>query len=303
MLKSRLFKNKAEFLTHSLSLLVSVLIHGGVIYLLVTHFSSVRIIEFKSPVTHVVIVPPPPLKLPEKARNPANLPEVIEGFPEFLPSRTLPLKTAGPPPRGSSLEEPAAPSAVEMFEPKFTTGFRLDQSSPEKPGTVSGDRLRLPIQERMIGSANDLARPTAPPPKDVDWRKYLSVGSGGLRGYLSGSASGRNRIRGSLRGGSLVSADIKKYNLSPWASKVVEIIQKNWEIPATRPANPSSAVEIMVVLQKNGQISSLEVVGSSDDQSFNQAARFALELSSPFPPLPEDFPAASLEISFVFSIQ
>jgi TonB family protein len=301
-MKTPLFKDRPELLNHGLSLLVSLLIHTAALYFLVTHFASVRIIEFKNPVTPVIIVPPPPLHLPETARNPANLPEVIEGFPEFLPSRTLPLKTAGPPPLASSFEEPVAPSRVEIYEPKFTTGFRLDQIPPEKSGITSGDRLRLPIQERMKGSVDDLTRPTTPP-KDVDWRKYLSVGAGGSRGYLSGPPSRRSRVRSSLRGGSSVSADIKKYNLSPWASKVVTLIQKNWDIPPTRPANPDSAVEIVVVLQKSGQVSGLEVVVSSDDQSFNQAARFAVELSSPFPPLPEDFPAASLEISFVFTVQ
>ena len=300
-MKTPLFKDRPELLTHGLSLLVSLLIHTAALYFLVTHFVSVRIIEFKNPVTPVIIVPPPPLQLPETARNPANLPEVIEGFPDFLPSRTLPPRT-GLPPLASSFEEPIAPSRVEIYEPKFTTGFRLDQTPPEKSGTTSGDRLRLPIRERMKGSVDDLTRPTTPP-KDVDWRKYLSVGAGGSRGYLSGPSSRRSRVRSSLRSGSSVSADIKKYNLSPWASKVVTLIQKNWDIPPTRPANPDSAVEIVVVLQKSGQVSGLEVVVSSDDQSFNQAARFAVELSSPFPPLPEDFPAASLEISFVFTVQ
>lgn len=294
---------KPELFTRGLSLLVSLLVHAAMLYLLVTHFVSVRIIEFETPVTPVVIVPPPPLELPETARNPANLPEVIEGFPEFLPSRTLPLKSAVPPPSVTSYEEPAAPAAVDAFEPRFTSGFHLDQPPPEKPGAISGDRLRLPIQERMIGSAGELVRPAAPPPKDVDWRKYLSVGSGGLRGYLSGASSGRIRARGSVRSGSTVSSDIKRYNLSPWAGKVVELIQKNWDVPPTRPANPNAAVEIAVVIMKNGRISALEVIASTDDPTFNQAARFAVELSSPFPSLPEDFPAASLEVSFVFSVQ
>jgi TonB family protein len=301
-MKTRLFKSRPELLTHGFSLFASLLIHVGIIYLLITHFVSVRIIEFQKPVIPVTITPPPPLKLPETARNPTNLPEVIEGFPEFLPSRTLPPRTTLPSPPVTSFEEPETPSLVETFEPKFTTGFRLDKTPPENSGTSSGDRLRLPIQERMKGSVDDLTRPTTPP-KDVDWRKYLSVGPGNYRGYLSGSSSGRSRVRSSFRGSSTVSADIRKYNLSPWASKVVALIQKNWEIPPTRPANPDSAVEIIVVLQKSGQISGLEVVVSTDDQSFNQAARFAVELSSPFPPLPEDFPAASLEISFVFSVQ
>jgi TonB family protein len=301
MVKFSFRKIRAGIFTHGFSLFLSLLIHAGIIYLLITYFVSVRIIEFKDTVTPVIIAPPPPLNLPESARNPANLPEVIEGFPEFLPSRTLPRKPSGPSPPVTSSEEAVAPAAVEAFEPKFTTGFRLDQPSLQKSGIASGDRLRLPVQDRMIGSGSDLTRPIGPP-KDVDWRKYLSVGSGGSRGYLSGS-SGRGRVRGSFRGGPSVSADIKKYNLSPWASKVVEIVQKNWDIPPTRPANPEAAVEIAVVIQKNGQVSALEVVASSDDQSFNQAARFAVELSSPFPPLPEDFPPAKLEVSFVFSVQ
>ncbi len=302
-MKTPLLKDRPGFLTHAVSLLVSILVHGGLIYLLIHHFVSVRIIEFKSPVTPVVIVPPPPLQLPETARNPANLPEVIDGFPEFLSPRTLPPKRSLSPPPPASFGEPAAPAPVEAFEPKFSSGFRLDQPPPKEPGAISGDRLRLPIQERMIASRDDLSRPTPPPPKDVDWRKYLSVGSGGPGGYLSGASPGRGRVRGSLRSGSLVSADIRKYNLSPWASKVVELIQRNWDIPPTRPANPDSVVEIAVVLTKNGQVSALEVVASTDDPTFNQAARFAVELSSPFPALPEEFPAASLEVSFVFTVR
>ena len=301
-MRTRLFKGRTEFLTHGFSLFASLLIHAGIIYLLITHFVTVRIIEFEKPVIPVLITPPPPLELPGTARNPANLPEIIVGFPEFLPSRTLPLKTPPSSPPATSFAEPETPAMVEALEPKFTEGFRLDKTTPEDSGSTSGDRLRLPIQERMKSPVAGLTRPAAPP-KDVDWRKYLSVGAGGSRGYLSGTASGRSRVRSSLRGNSAVSADIKKYNLSPWASKVVALIQKNWEIPPTRPANPESVVEIVTILQKDGRVSGLEVVVPSDDQSFNRAARFAIELSSPFPPLPEDFPAASLELSFVFSVK
>jgi TonB family protein len=99
------------------------------------------------------------------------------------------------------------------------------------------------------------------------------------------------------------SASIKRYNLAPWASKVVELIQRNWDIPPTRPANPDAAVEIVIILQKNGQVSTMEVMASSEDRTFDQAARFAIELSSPLPPLPEDFPDANIEIAFVFSIE
>jgi TonB family protein len=301
-MRASIFRNRPEILNHGLSLLVSVLVHAGVLYLLAAHLVSVKIIEFKEQVTPVVIVPPPPLELPRKARDPANLPAVIEGFPEFLPSRTLPREAGVQPQEIPVFEEPPETAAIEVFEPKFSAGFQLDQTPRQKPGVASADRLRLPIRDRKKGTTEALAR-TPVPPKDVDWRKYLSSSSTGGRWSSYGGASGGRRVRGALRGRTTTSASIKRYNLSPWASKAVEVIQKNWDIPPARPANPDAAVEIVIVLQKSGQVSTTEVVASSNDPAFDQAARFAIELSSPLPPLPNDFPAASLEIALVFSIE
>jgi TonB family protein len=301
-MKARLFRNRPGIFNHGISLLVSLLIHAGVLYFLAAHFVTVRIIDFKEPVTQVVIVPPPPLELPKRAQNPANLPAVIEGFPEFLPSRTLPREAGLQPQDVTTLEEPSEPAAIEAFEPKFSEGFRLDQTPPGKPGIASADRLRLPLTDRKKGGADALSR-TPAPPKDVDWRKYLSSSPAGGRWSYHGSSVGGKRVRGDLRGRMTTSASVKRYNLASWASKVVEAIQKNWDIPPTRPANPDAAVEIVIVIQKSGQVSSMEVLASSEDRSFDQAARFAVELSAPLPPLPDDFPAASLEIAFVFSIE
>jgi TonB family protein len=301
-MKAGIFRNRPEIFNHGIGLLVSFLVHAGLLYLLAAHFVSVRIMEIKEQVTPVIIVPPPPLELPKRARNPANLPAVIEGFPDFLPSRTLPREAGVQPQDIPTSEEPAPASAVEAFEPKFSEGFRLDQAQPGKPGIASADRLKLALPERRKGSADRFARAPAPP-KDVDWRKYLSSSSPGGRWSYRSSTIGGKRVRGDLRGRMTTSASVKRYNLAPWASKVVEVIQKNWDIPSTRPANPDAAVEIVIVLKKNGQISTMEVLASSEDQVFDQAARFAIELSTPLPPLPDDFPEASLEIAFVFSVE
>ena len=301
-MKTSIFRKRPEILSHGLSLLISVLVHGGVLYLLAIHLGSVKIIEFKEQVTPVVIVPPPPLELPRKARDPANLPAVIEGFPEFLPSRTLPRDARFQTGELPVLEEPPEAAAIEAFEPKFSEGFMLDRTPPQKLGIASADRLRLPIQDRKKGTAAALAR-TPAPPKDVDWRKYLASSSTGGRWLPYGGPSGGRRVRGDLRGRTTTSPSVKRYNLASWASKAVEVIQKNWDLPPARPSNPDAAVEIVIILQKSGQVSAVEVVASSNDPAFDQAARFAVELSSPLPALPEDFPAASLEIALVFSIE
>lgn len=301
-MRASILKKRPEISNHVLGLLVSLLVHGVVLYLLAAHLVSVKIIEFEEQVTPVVIVPPPPLELPKKAHDPANLPAVIEGFPEFLPSRTLPREEAFQPQEIPALEEPPPTAAVEAFEPRFSAGFELRPTPPQKPGIAYADRLRLPIQDRKKGPTDALGR-TPAPPKDVDWRKYLSASSTGGRWSSYGGTTGGRRVRGDLQGRTTTSPSVQRYNLAPWASKVVEVVQKNWEIPPTRPSNPGSAVEIVIVLQKSGQVSTMEVVSSSNDWSFDQSARFAVELSSPLPPLPDDFPAASLEIALVFSIE
>ena len=301
-MRMTIFSKRPEILNHGLALLVSLLVHAAILYLLVAHLGSVKIMEFKEQVTPVVIVPPPRLELPGKARNPANLPAVVEGFPEFLPRRTLPREATGQPQEFPVLEEPKEAEAIEALEPKFSAGFELDRTPPQKPGIASADRLRLPIQDRQKRATEGLGR-TAGPPKSVDWRKYLSAdAAGGSWPAYSGPAGGR-RVRGALLGRTTTSPSVKRYNLAPWASKAVEVIQKNWEIPPTRPAIADSAVEIVIVLQKNGQVSSTEVVASSNDPAFDRSARFAVELSSPLPPLPDDFPAASLEIALLFSVE
>ena len=148
MMKVDFLRGRPEVRNHGLALLISLLVHAGILYLLAAHFVSVRIIEIKEPVTPVIIVPPPPLELPKSARNPTNLPAVIEGFPEFLPIRTLPGETTALGEEPVSPEEPAEAAAIEAFEPKFSQGFRLDQAPPGKPGIASADRLRLPIPDR-----------------------------------------------------------------------------------------------------------------------------------------------------------
>jgi TonB family protein len=227
---------------------------------------------------------------------------VIEGFPEFLTSRTLTREQAAQAEEAPALEEAREAGAIESLEPRFTQGFRLDQRPPEKPGIAAADKLRLSVPDRRGSSAVSPAR-TPAPPKDVDWRKYLASSSVGGRWPGYGGATGGRRVRGDLRGRTTTSPSVKRYNLAPWASRVVEVIQKNWDIPSSRPANADAAVEIVIVLQKNGRVSAMEVVSSSQDPTFDQAARFAVELSSPLPPLPDDFPAASLEIALVFSIE
>jgi len=81
---------------------------------------------------------------------------------------------------------------------------------------------------------------------------------------------------------------------------VVNRIQSNWAIPVQQVALTSDVVGISVIVERNGGLSSVQILNSSRDQSLDQAALEAVKKSSPFPELPADFPYKNLEALFVF---
>lgn len=303
-MRLNILKNKTELLKHGLSLLVSLIVHAALIYALAAHFVSVKIIDFGQQVTPVIIAPPEKLQLPKFEGNlPGSPPGWEAEFPEFLTRRTLLLReqTEISEEKGT-VEEGQEPFAGPAINPNLTAGFRLDQVLPEKPDSASEKSLRFSLPQSVKTAAGSAAAKKSPP-KDVDLKHYIYGNISGGRGSSLGVYSGRRPGRTSLRGRPSAPLPVKNYDLSPWARNVVELVQKNWAVPSTQAAGSSDTVEIAVVILKNGEISSAEIVGPSDNKSFDQAALEAVEASSPLPSLPDDFPAASLEISFVFSKQ
>jgi hypothetical protein len=297
--RSGIPKEKNDLYKHLFSLAVSLAVHAVIIYVLAVHFVSVKIIDFGTQVTDVIIAPPPSRisRLPGVGGLPGNLPAVEPDFPDFLPRR---IRTPQPP--ASIPEEEEGIFSRQPVDPRLTSGFRLDQSEPAKPGPASGAGLRLPIAERTEGVTGGVAG-YIPPKRAGDLRRYFyggQAGSGGASGDLS-SAGGPGRT--GPRGRPSVSSSVKTYDLSPWARTVVELIQKKWVVPPAVAPKPEETVEISVVVLKSGALSAIMIVAPSEDRLFNQSAQDAIEESLPLPPLPADFPEPSLELFFVFSRQ
>jgi hypothetical protein len=297
--RSGILKEKSDVLKHVFSLAASLIIHAVLIYFLAVHLVSVKIIDFGTQVTNVVIAPPPSgmLRLPGAAGFPANLPPVEPDFPDFLPRRTrIPHAPAVIPE-----EEPEIFSGRPV-DPRLISGFRLDRAVPAKPGIAAGAGLRLPITERKGGVTGGVAGYIAPGSAG-DLRRYLYAGRAGSGGETGGIPLGNGRGRAGLRGRPPVSPSIKTYDLSAWARTVVELIQKKWVVPPAVDPGAGETVEISVVILKSGALAALMIVVPSGDRLFNQSAQDAVEESLPLPSLPADFPESSLELYIVFSRQ
>jgi TonB family protein len=129
-------------------------------------------------------------------------------------------------------------------------------------------------------------------------RKRESTGSEGTAAGVGESGAGEGS---SPVGRSQAFFNIEDYDLSPWAKRVLLSIQKNWVIPIATEEIVDQPVEITIVIEKNGKISSIKVKQSSSSDTFDQAAVNALRLSSPLPNLPRDFPNNNLEARFMFT--
>jgi len=138
--------------------------------------------------------------------------------------------------------------------------------------------------------------------KDLDLSKYLFSDFSNIRSIKSKASFGRY-VTGSTSHRRSTSSHVVEYDVIPWAKEVVDRIQKNWIIPPEQKTRAKGQVGISVIIQKNGEVSSVEIVNSSNVEMLDQDALKALNWSSPFPKLPDDFPEERLEVYFVFSIQ
>ncbi len=292
-------KEKSNVVQHALSFLASLVIHAFLLYFLAAHFVSVKILDFKERVTDIIIAPRPKLEAP---RIEGPLPELPSSDADLLfgiPSRRRPLQplvlgeASGEAPTGS----PGEGAAMAGVEPKFTEGFRLDSQAGAQ-ALASPNRLRLTIPERQPPPSS--TQPAfSPRPKAADLRQYVYPGLSGVSG-VGGPGKAARRTPSQVR---LVSPSLLTIDLSPWARRAVETIHKNWHTPVSLASGQEVAMEVAIVVLKTGEITSIEIITASQDNEFNQAAREAIEISSPLPALPADFPAASLEVTLIFARQ
>jgi TonB family protein len=82
---------------------------------------------------------------------------------------------------------------------------------------------------------------------------------------------------------------------------VLELIVANWTLPPVGSLPERSRVKVLLMISKDGRVSSLELVEGAAFDELDQAAVRAIRASLPFPALPADFPGDFLEASIEFT--
>jgi len=89
-------------------------------------------------------------------------------------------------------------------------------------------------------------------------------------------------------------------DLKPWADKVLEKIERNWIIDLAHPQGIKGTVKISVTITKSGDISRVEIIKSSGEQSLDLFAVNAVKRSFPLPGLPIMYPSKFIVITIEF---
>ena len=138
----------------------------------------------------------------------------------------------------------------------------------------------------------------------IDWRnairevsKIASLGTGQQDMDL-GQQGGE---KGFAESGPL-SFETQWYDWGDYAQSMVSKIRVNWynNMPQLIQTGLKGVVTIRFTIRRDGQITNIEMLGSSSAPPYDFAAKKAIELSSPLNPLPADFPNPSERVTCMF---
>lgn len=222
----------------------------------------------------------------------------------------------GPPPirvniRAGTNERPAAPPKPQPDKPAAPGNPPISLTgipSPTTPPlTSAGDAARV----TSTGDANKTAGgappdsapkqipkgvaeppPTPPVPPQLPTPKSTPAQEARPQKAATDQEQGRR-----MQGGTF---DTKGYPLEEYINIIEERVKENWLIPSNLRYSQGSTT-IIFYIRKDGQSIGVRVDVSSGNNSLDIAALRAVVQSSPFPPLPKDFPADRVGARFVFA--
>lgn len=290
----------------AIGLAVTILFHALLAMAIVFGRFTVKFLPFaRDEVRQVVLAPPLTIAIP-KIVGGHGLADLPGGG--GTAGRPGPARPAAKPEPARPEAEPAA-AATGAGEPG---GGLLSVPPPGSGSAIPSLSSRFQESLRIHGRSSltlPLAPPGTPPGVGVgaplpDFTKYTrSAYVGGVTGYGRGSGRGGGGTGGGGGGGPQrvgMSIPLKGYDLLPWATAVIDRLQLNWMLPAVSEVPEAARISMIVVIKKNGELDSIEIIEGTSLEPLDRAALEALRASLPFPALPADFPGDLLEIDFEF---
>jgi TonB family protein len=287
------------------ALLITFTVHGLIVYGLVRARITVRI--FKNPfrISQVRLAPPVPLKLT------GRIEDLITAGPVGGTARGGASRTPGAGVSGDSGGSGDVPDIDVLLEARRLSRGGAPVVTGESPVTFLSKKfsLTLPKSDKpsrpgslVLRLAPPPEKPEPPPPVTAR-RLYPDQGMIDYARRAGARRLGSGAPETPSTGGQRAAVVLPEvgYDISPWAKKIIDLIQLNWDLGAIRDVPPRSEVRVAATVSKSGEVSSLQVISSANMELLDRNALDAVRRCLPFPALPEDFPAESIATVFVFT--
>lgn len=245
---------------------------------------------------NVFIPPKEKLFSPDLKEKLPDLSEVEELFPFGRRQRKPSIKkkvsvSDSSIPEGDAREETSKTDTFNRFSREFKLGWHQEYGTESLPN--SGFNFSLEKKEKEVVSPGKKGPDRE---RSINLVKHLYSGYSAFTSlYPSKRYSPRGYSSQERRG-----VNIHSYHLDSWAEAVAELVISNWAIPFSQVTEGKRIVKISVTVSRDGKITSAKVIRSSNLDWLDQTALKAINLSSPFPELPSDFPLENLSIYLVF---
>lgn len=233
-----------------------------------------------------------PIQAPfSDANRKASTPKPTGDQPSSRPGTGGAFIPSAPPAPASSLQPPGAQVSPPQPHQPNEPGPEPAEAQP------ASDRIQ-PYMDRPQTSR----APVSQGADAVDWKSAIKdVGKVASLGGGQGSMGNIGGDEGFAESGPL-SFESQWFEWGPYAQILVNRIRTNWyaNMPSAIRLGLRGYVVIRFTIHRDGRITDITQLRSSEIPPFDFAARKAIELSSPLPPLPADFPNSEERVTCGF---
>jgi TonB family protein len=291
----------------SVSVVVSVALHALLLVWFINSYSAIPPAPRDVPITrYVELMKQNPQQFveapgPAVERAPINAALSDKNRRASSPRPTGDQPTKRPGDGGGLFTPPSAPAGSRGPQQQAVApspGAQAQQSAPSSSAT-SGDARPAPSDASLVYREPTHANASGV----VDWRGAIrEAGRAASRGGGDGIDLARvGGEKGFAEQGPL-SFETQWYDWGDYAQSMVSKIRVNWyaNMPQIIRTGMKGVVTIRFTIHRDGRISDITILNSSGIPPYDQAARKAIELSSPLKALPADFPNPYERVTCMF---
>jgi len=215
------------------------------------------------------------------------------------------LQSMHPGQPGANTPQPPAPSQPPQVAQNQQAPAPQDSSQGFIPPSqsVPTPRLQTPPQSRPPVNFN--AQPTAGSAiEQAEQAAVANRGHYGGQGNAGDYGLSQGRSGAKLNDGYDILTDTMGVDFGPYLTRITQIVRQNWYslMPPSvyPPILKQGKLAIEFVILKDGKTASMAIRTPSGDVALDRAAWGSITASTPFPPLPKEFPGQILGLRFYY---